>query len=215
VRTPNARQVVIEFYLALERATTHGNIEKARAAARSIGCSFTNAESSLWLKPFIDAAEQRQDSRQEVRQGNHEEIGRTNGRTHGLTRAVKVSLFEDPVDSSLRSSSVAATAAPAKKPRQQKLPYDRSILDRRVAILKAVWQRVQPLIGRTTTWTDWRKRNGTIAASFALGGFSPEQIVKAWEITTTADGDPVRELWLVQRKLEEISAARVTRAAHA
>ena len=107
------------------------------------------------------------------------------------------------------SSAGVATQQPATKaPKQRTLPFDRPVLRLRNAILRAVWERVQPLVARSTTWTDWRKRNAVIAASFAIGGFTPEQIVYAWEVTKTRDGDPVRELFLVQRKMEHISAAK-------
>lgn len=118
----------------------------------------------------------------------------------------------DSLDLSLRSKS---RSDKPKRVVQPSLNFDGEQKRIRYAILRAVWERVQPLIARTTTWTDWRKRNSGIAATFALGGFTPEQIVKAWEITKTADGDPVRELFMVQRKLEQISAHRAQRAAQA
>lgn len=49
----NAQQVVVGIYLALEKCGGKNLVEKTRAAARAAGCSFSNAESSVWLKPFL------------------------------------------------------------------------------------------------------------------------------------------------------------------
>lgn len=90
----NAEDVLREFYLALERATGEGNIHKARAAARAIGLKFTNQDSSVWLKPFIDAAAKRRTASAPVAAlilgtGNEHEsapVRHLNGTTNGLTR---------------------------------------------------------------------------------------------------------------------------------
>lgn len=91
--------------------------------------------------------------------------------------------------------------------REPKLPFDRTLLDARYAILRAVWKHVEPIIGRSTTWANWRARNSTIAASLAAGGFTPEQIAKAWELASKDIGEPVRELSRIQRFLERVEVA--------
>ncbi len=69
----NAQQVVVGIYLALEKAGGKNLVEKTRAAARATGVSFSNAESSRWLKPFIEVNGRKTD-------GVRTESGRFRGR---------------------------------------------------------------------------------------------------------------------------------------
>jgi hypothetical protein len=55
----SAQQVVVEFYLALERATGEGNAPKARRAARAIGFHFDNRQAAKWLQKYVAEAEKR------------------------------------------------------------------------------------------------------------------------------------------------------------
>lgn len=201
------RSVVIEFYVALERATGEGSVDKARKAARSLGLKFTNAESAKWLAPFTAAAgKRRENGAQNGVNNKHETAGTTAGDL-GLARDKGIpSLFL--IDSSLRSSSGAASQPPVKKPRQTKLPYDRPLLDRRDAILKAAWALIQPVISRATTFTVWRKRNNEIAVDLAKAGVTPRAVVAAWQQATDRIGEPVRELSIVQKEIERAYAER-------
>ena len=103
----------------------------------------------------------------------------------------------------------------SQQPRQVPIDFDRSKYENRDAILKAVWAHVQPIIGRSTSWSDWRARNARIADSFVKGGYTPEQIVKAWEFACSKEGGPVRELSRVQRFLEDLALFTARKAAQA
>ena len=130
-------------------------------------------------------------------------------------------LFE-LVDSSsvLRTSSSPTEHRPdapqkrvaSKKTGALRLPFDRDTLDARNAILAAVWKHLKPIIGRSTTYTDWRKRNAVIARSFAEGGFKPEHIVAAWEDAGKRRGETIRELSLVQKFIESFEVQLAGRA---
>ena len=61
----NARPLVIEFFKAIERAEGRGSVDRARAAARAAGAKFSNSESIEWLRPFLESATERRDSRRE------------------------------------------------------------------------------------------------------------------------------------------------------
>jgi len=95
--------------------------------------------------------------------------------------------------------------------KQTKLPFDRPLLDARYAIMRAVWRKVEPIIGRSTTWANWRARNTHIATALASGGFTPEQVLRAWELASKDAHEPVRELSRVQRYLERVQAAVAAR----
>lgn len=125
-------------------------------------------------------------------------------------RARELELELELVDS-LRSSTYVVPTQAEKRNKNRKLPFDRAELDARDAILRVVWQHIQPIIGRSTTWTDWRGRNQRIAMSFARGGFAPDQVEKAWQRATDEAREPIRELSRVQRFLER---AQVYRATH-
>lgn len=145
----------------------------------------------------------------------------TNGFVKPLPRAHAASDCFKLVDSSssLRSSSSSTQVAPAtcdegvpekkktRTPREQKLDFDRPLLDARYAILRAVWLRVEPLIGRSTTWTSWRARNAAVAMDLARGGFTPEQVVHGWDLASQERGEPVRELSRVQRFIERVESS--------
>ena len=102
-----------------------------------------------------------------------------------------------------------------KPPKAQRLPFDRSILDRKTEILKAVWDCVQPFIARTTSYTTWRKRNSDVANDLATLRFIPEKVAEAWRRASDEMGEPIRELSLVQRYLERAAADRAERLAQA
>jgi hypothetical protein len=92
------------------------------------------------------------------------------------------------------------------------LPFDRALLDSKNAILKAVWNELQPFIGRSSTWTDWRKRNSIVATSLAKLGFTPEQIVASWRRGSEKKGEPLRELFMVQRQMDAVAAFKASEA---
>lgn len=194
----DSRSVVVEIYLALERATGEGNIQKARRAARAAGFSFRNAESVEWLRPFTEAARVRRGAPigEPVGAPVLSTNGHHSGHLDGLARGnCTPSLI--PVDS-LRSST---RNGEPKRERAIKLPFDRETLDRRNAILKAVWGCVQPHIGRATTFTAWRDRNAKSARSLAEAGVDAARAVAAWEVACRKYGEPVRQLSAVQDTL--------------
>ena len=108
-------------------------------------------------------------------------------------------------------SENGSTGKPKAPLKAIKLPFDRADLDARTAILKAVWAQLQPLIGRSTSYSDWRARNSRVAMSFAVGHFEPQHILAAWEDCSKERGEPVRELALVQKFLQRIEAGAAVR----
>lgn len=209
----DSRSVVIEIYLALERATGEGNIQKARKAARAAGFSFTNGESAKWLRPFTEAAAKRRAApvTAPVTAPVLSTKRHLSGHPNGLARVIGTPSLIPLVDS-LRSSTCAAKPH---TPRQGRLDFDREFLDKRKAILKAVYQRVQPYLHRATTQGDWFKRNAATAGSFVKGNISPEQAVAAWDQALRVKGEPYRQLALVQKFLDEIATSRAQRAKEA
>jgi hypothetical protein len=132
------------------------------------------------------------------------------------SREKEVSLFSQESSVLRTSSSGNGKPSPvAANGKVRSLPLPRPELDARVAILRAVWLHVEPVIGRSTTWTDWKRRNTRVADSFVHGGYSPEQIVAAWECACRKESEPVRELSRVQRFLEELAVYRARKAAEA
>lgn len=123
---------------------------------------------------------------------------------------------QDNLDSELRSSSrngkPSPVAANGRAKRVTQLPLDRALLDSKNAILKAVWNELQPFIGRSSTWTDWRARNSVVAASFAKLGFTPEQIVAAWKHASDRKGEPLRELFMVQKAMDAVALFKAMEA---
>lgn len=216
----NPQQVVVEFYIALERATGEGNIHKARTAARAIGCNFTNAESSRWLKPFIEKARARRQSapvaaplRHLNGTGFENESAPLLGTGNGLTRGNCIPGLI-PEAGSLRSPACAPEPHKAPVvPRVPTLPFDRDLLDRRRAILKAVWQCVQPIIGRAMTAGEWSKRNARVAGDLARLEWTPEKVEIAWEIACRERGEPVRYLSVVQGFLTRVEAYKAQKQA--
>ncbi len=50
----DARTLLVEFFLALERAGERPSMNRAILAARAVGAKFRNAEAYMWLGPFSD-----------------------------------------------------------------------------------------------------------------------------------------------------------------
>ena len=128
--------------------------------------------------------------------------------------------YNPPVasSSSLRSSSsahVAPQRGAERGPKAQKLPLDRDLLDKRSAILHAVWQELQPFVNRAVTFSGWRARNSRIATDLARVGWDAEQVVKWWRLASDVRGEPVRELSLVQKHIEKVAAKRTAQKAQA
>ena len=87
----SAQALVIEMYLAIERAEGRGSVDRARKAARAAGCGgFGNAEASAWLAPFVKAADGKRDGKRTApgRAIKHDSdsIRTDSGRHDGLTR---------------------------------------------------------------------------------------------------------------------------------
>lgn len=189
--------------VALWRAIeAHGGKPTRAAIAVTLrqcfGLRFRDAELVAWLRPFRNGHVPAHNGHAAYNEGARD----GHAAERASARAAKVPLFPNS-DPPAEDPHVASQP---RGPRTQalKLPYDRELLDQRYAILKAVWGRVQPIIGRSTTFSDWRKRNSEIALSLAKGGFSPEQVVFAWE-QASARG-PVRELSIVQRYIERVES---------
>lgn len=131
------------------------------------------------------------------------------GTSTGTSRepATLINVTNNNLVDSLRSSTRNGKPSRGERNgRPIKLPFDRDTLDLRNAILKAVWQKVEPIIGRSTSFTDWRKRNATIARTLAERGYTTEKAVLAWEISSQYFGEPVREFSMIQRFLEKMHA---------
>lgn len=200
---------MIELYLALERATGEGNIHKAQAAARAIGYTFDNRESAKWLKPFIEDAQSRRAAPAAAPKPAPDLSTKQHlGSTENSTRARVIELIPSiPGESSelLRNSSSSPRVKKTRAVRERKnrkLPFDREILDRRDAILHAVWDQLQPFLHVATSFTTWGARNRKIAADLARN-WSPEQIVDAWQRASAGHGgEPIRQLSLVQKFIE-------------
>lgn len=151
----------------------------------------------------------------------HETDGTADGSPNGSadSRAShKVSLFNY-----LAETNVSACVAPQpheagvndgknrrekERSRALRLPLERAELDRRREILRAVWEQVQPYIGRATTFTVWQRRNNRVAASFVKVGMSPAYVVAAWGVASKQRGEPIRELAMLQREIEKYQASR-------
>ena len=116
-----------------------------------------------------------------------------------------------PIDDSLRSSSRPEKPERARRVRQVPLGFDRELFAKRDAILKAAWERIQPYIGRATTFSAWKARNSTVAATLAEKNIAPEHIVRAWDLATAERGEPLRELFMVQRFIERAAALAAQR----
>jgi len=128
-----------------------------------------------------------------------------------LSPRAPLSPLNPPIVVSNDTTRVECEQETAKRVREQKLPFDRPLLDARYAIMRAVWRQVEPIIGRSTTWANWRARNTHIATALASGGFTPEQVLRAWELASKDAHEPVRELSRVQRYLERVEAAIAAR----
>lgn len=198
----NPQQQAVALWLAIEERGGRPTREAvAFTLRRCFGFRFRDAELVAWLQPF----------RHMPAHNGHATIkeGACDGHeaAHASARAAKVSLVSSKSYASRKTDGPSDTSESKEgdkttKSRSLRLPFDRDLMDRRHAILKAVWGRVQPFIQRSTTWTDWRTRNARIAESFARGGYTPEQIVYAWE--RASEREPVRELSIVQRFLERV-----------
>lgn len=154
-----------------------------------------------WLKPFYRGATA-------VAPQESSTITAPTPQPHrGFTRAAKVSLVSNPVVS-LHSTT---TADKPRRVRQGRLEFDLDEKIKRKAILVAVYQRVQPYLSAGTSQADWFRRNSRVASSFVAGRYSPERIVLAWELASKREGEPVRELSLVQRFLDWVATQNAVR----
>jgi len=215
-RTLNPQQEAVALWKYLESRGMNPSINQVGRALHTLGIKWRRQDLYAWLRPFRERSVSQVGNSESL---TPEQPGNNSGTA--FARAVIVPLLSNS-DDSVPSSSGVAPQQPAVKAtkaeresRDRALPFDRPVLDCRNAILRAVWERVQPLVARSTTFTDWRKRNAVIAASFALGGFTPDQIVYAWEQCRTRDGDPVRELFMVQKWLERVQAVKARQEAQA
>lgn len=194
------QQQAVAMWLAIER---HGGRPTKAVIATilrySFGLHFRNGELSTWLKPFRHRAVPGQNGAAHIIEG-----GRAGADLGRPSRARQIEL---PV-SNLSDPSDLTHDAPhrGKAPRALKLPFDRELLDRRDTILRAVWQRVGAIIGPSTTFTDWRKRNSQIGLSLARN-FTVEQVLFAWEEASSQG--IVRELRLVQAYIERVECHAV------
>ena len=140
---------------------------------------------------------------------NHAQNGKTGtivGTKPDLLKGIELEF--NSVDS-LRSSTCIANGAQAESapppPPKRRPPQARLLLfGDRDAILDALWPCVQPYIGRTTGVTAWKKRNSLVAQDLAAHGWTPEKIVKAWELASAKSGEPIRELMLLQKHMDRM-----------
>jgi hypothetical protein len=122
----DARPLVIEMYKAIEKAEGRGSVDRARAAARAAGATFSNAQSMVWLKPFIEAAAVRLQSerRKNGVENKHEtaDIRRDDQPAVGLARDKVIpktsnssSLRSDGPPELFESSTASNGAKPARR----------------------------------------------------------------------------------------------------
>lgn len=202
----NPQQILVEFYLALEKATGHGNIEKARAAARAIGCKFTNSESSAWLKPFIDAASKRQDERQPFGRADGRgipsstagDLGSINGLTRGNCIPVKLP--------TVPNSQVEPNGSTHKPKRAPLLPLEAEERKARDTIIAAIEPELRPAL-RGMTWTAWRQRNGRTCMDMAKAGVTPQQAYEAWRDLSEERGEKIYTMRWVQERISRGNGA--------
>ena len=221
----SAEKIVIELYLAIERATGSGNIHKVRLAARSLGYKFTNKDSSDWLKPFIAAAAARSsaplaapevgtDIQVPQHEGGYEENQvpqgcesapdrHLNGTANGLTRdKVIPSLLAEPSALPAKKSQASTQGNPPPSHRPLKLPLDAQVQDARRAILAAVWDLIgRTPFSRTITKTEWGRRNSRVALDLATNGVTADQCIAAYRAAEKRMGTPPRTLQIVQDQL--------------
>jgi hypothetical protein len=102
-----------------------------------------------------------------------------------------------------------------KASRAATLPFDRPVLDRRDAILAAVWVLLQPSVGRAVLVTDWRAQNRKAALAMARAGILPAAAAAAWEQASSRKGEPIVLLAIVHREIEQAYCRRAGKAAQA
>ena len=205
--TVNPRQIIVEFYLALERATGEGNIHKARAAARAIGLKFDNRDATVWLKPFVDAASERR-------------VPSTSASTDSAPVAAPVLITEQHHGSSTTNglardncipSIVLASepSVPQHKPKQPRLHFVPPGEESARAMLEAVWERVEARVGSALTKTAWKARNKRSALEMAQAGLSAEAVLAAHERLCGERGDVVYTLkWVHEAIIRGPAKAR-------
>lgn len=200
----NARQTVVEIYLAIERAQGHGSVDKARRAARVIGCKFTNAECSAWLKPFTKSAGLAAGKRTENGRSNGVEIendsdspmdsvlGGHDGLTHDNCTPVVVPLI--PIASE--------PTAPQRKPQQPRLRLVPEGEEKAREILAAFWPVIAPRLVGKLTQSAWKQRNKRAALDMAQAGITAEQALVAHAEICEERGDTIFTLkWVHDRIL--------------
>ena len=179
-------------------------MHKARLAARAVGCKFDNRDAALWLKPFVAKAQARRAAAPVAAPtsapvlSTEQHLGSTG---NGLTRGNCIP--------SLNLGSGSKEPSPSAAPPQRKRATRQGLLPLygpRDEILKAVWQRVEPYIAATTCFSTWKRRNSVTAAELASIGWTPERLLTAWDYELRERGVPVRELSLLQKRIEDLSS---------
>jgi hypothetical protein len=132
-----------------------------------------------------------------------------NGRDDGLTRDKGISsldLSSAETDDSLRSSS-ALPAAPAKKQsRPLRLPLDAEVQVAKHAMLDAVWELLEPTLGRSIGKTAWKKQNANVATDLVSLGRPLGDILAAWHSATGRLGSPCRTMRVLRDELGRMDA---------
>jgi hypothetical protein len=97
-----------------------------------------------------------------------------------------------------------------KQRRDRPLPFDVEVYKLRDAILVAVWECLEPFIGRAQGVTAWKDANRKHALAMARQRIAPSAAVAGWKQATKRIGEPVRSVKIVH---DEIIGAHARRAA--
>lgn len=95
-----------------------------------------------------------------------------------------------------------------KATRAATLPFERPALDLRDAILDAIWELLQPAIGRAVRVTDWKAANRRAALAMAQAHITPVAAVAGWKRASDRMGSPVRSVSVVHREIQQAYCER-------
>lgn len=221
----NPQQEAIALWRYIESRGQKPTHRIVASVLRSWGLKFRECDLNAWLKPFRVVSRKQMGNAPETSGKQKTRTRETNGKRPGnapvtlrlflRARAAKVSLVTNavPSDDSLRSSSSAQPAVPAKptrKPKAIRLPLSAEAQIAKSAILEAVWLLLEPHIGRAMTKTTWKQRNAKEALELANMHRALDEITAAWHSASERLGSPCRMLRIVQDELAKIDSGEIT-----
>lgn len=178
-----AQNLVIEFYLAIERAEGKGSVDRARAAARAAGATFSNPQSAIWLAPFTKAAAEKRT-----------ENGVSNG--VGFTSETAGSAAEKRTENGLARDKVIPTLPGLEPKGSSDTPVSRTPAQKRLKlrtpaeiVADEALKILEPLVrphAVSVSWTAWKQRNRQTAVRMAET-MSAEDIAALYDRWRTAN----------------------------